>query len=1106
MTRILCLWPLDTTYSLAADVERLFTRSCDAEHARHFTSRTGALEYGAPGVAVSRLFRDLVPLMDPAPALHCFIVVPLYDARCVEAVRSLAGDIDACPMPVTLCVIGLREWLRDAVGDSQVCDPREDEGCMARIAEISDVVESVSAPSNFTVLDDFLASGAPVRFTRESLARFMAEFFRVVVDNYTDIYTASVYQQSGLITGLGFASIEFPRREFVQFLMRKAFAAALEQADLSDTSVDLATANAEAARILDGFSEYFERFYNEKVVHQQRLGVDVKKICSDISNNLKADTQTLYDRFCSHIYRADAGSLPQRRATLALILGQDDPALHGMSSGFEGIFDDAFSQPLKVFIDASRSLAGYMSQTLPVRGKYQALRLPPIGKDDKGKPIPNPENKLPFDPLPDLRALRQLIIELTGSIRRNEERLGELRQSMELRNNSENLHHGGNNPDTHRGRNTVAEVSLEVKYSPSPELQPAPSVDLRSFFGPVLSQGEMPACSSFASIALYEALANRHIPAGKEKIKLSEAYLFYHTPERTKGSNFRDQFELMARLGSCPAGMYPYSEESLRNEPSPEATTAALDHRLLSAREIPLTRTDNRFNDIEANHRIITSALAEGFPVGISLRIPKDFGSDGPYINRPSQELIESPGGLSNHAMVVVGYVESDKFYILRNSWGKKFGEDGYCYVSAAYIDDPALNNFCCIVDSCTDSTAAEPQSEENLPTVTRLYDSQELIDYHSLLNTIEWSRLRLQDLTARFDVLYGYFRDLIDTLSMSTTRRELTSVAKDGARSALSYARNTEQNLRGEMSGHMSAVAIRFAKSAAAAITGAGLLTFLLCYLGLDLSPASCAWITLASVVGSIAFALSFYYGYLRKRKRRDYFDRINECASGAGAIERLMSTIDLEFFAAGEVIEMLKDVRMQLYKTYSCLRSFCNRLKEWQAEYAAQTHRLETGSDPKFRILGDRALLESFFNSEVSNIVGTFDFMAAFSDYLADTRRLPEIRRELEEKAMKVVSPSLDSYSISDHILGNQYPYLPSLDIQSLLMEFNQLARPMLRSIGAPAEETRIIIAAHRDRPKWAERLRAHLSHRLHFLQADSKDTLTIVSLIFLPRENLL
>ena len=55
-------------------------------------------------------------------------------------------------------------------------------------------------------------------------------------------------------------------------------------------------------------------------------------------------------------------------------------------------------------------------------------------------------------------------------------------------------------------------------------------------------------------------------------------------------------------------------------------------------------------------------------------------------------------GEWGNHAMVLCGYSEDEKIFIVRNSWGTKFGDRGYCYIPYSYISDPQLLNVACII------------------------------------------------------------------------------------------------------------------------------------------------------------------------------------------------------------------------------------------------------------------------------------------------------------------------------------------------------------------------------------------------------------------------
>jgi hypothetical protein len=80
--------------------------------------------------------------------------------------------------------------------------------------------------------------------------------------------------------------------------------------------------------------------------------------------------------------------------------------------------------------------------------------------------------------------------------------------------------------------------------------------------------------------------------------------------------------------------------------------------------------------------------LAEGYPFVFGMEIFKAFedtGSDG-VVATPSDGAKDSCGG---HAMLCVGYSDQDQVFVVRNSWGPKWGDGGYCYVPYDYLANP---------------------------------------------------------------------------------------------------------------------------------------------------------------------------------------------------------------------------------------------------------------------------------------------------------------------------------------------------------------------------------------------------------------------------------
>ena len=177
MTRILCVWPDPATAALSGAVEQHVVTLLHGER-NAYTSVTGPLEAGnVPGGAVSALYRTTVDMADASPMLHLFVVIPLYRAEALDELRVLAKEIAASPMPVSLCVVGLRGWLRVAVEDSSgsVSEPADAEE-RERVREASEIVKTLTVPATLCVVEDFLANRAPVKFKHSTLSDFLAKF------------------------------------------------------------------------------------------------------------------------------------------------------------------------------------------------------------------------------------------------------------------------------------------------------------------------------------------------------------------------------------------------------------------------------------------------------------------------------------------------------------------------------------------------------------------------------------------------------------------------------------------------------------------------------------------------------------------------------------------------------------------------------------------------------------------------------------------------------------------------------------------------------------------------------------------------------------------
>jgi hypothetical protein len=85
------------------------------------------------------------------------------------------------------------------------------------------------------------------------------------------------------------------------------------------------------------------------------------------------------------------------------------------------------------------------------------------------------------------------------------------------------------------------------------------------------------------------------------------------------------------------------------------------------------------------------TCLAEGYPFVFGTKIYKQFEKDGHH------GRISMPSGkdLGGHAMLACGYSDQDQVFVVRNSWGSDWGDNGYCYIPYDYLSDSEQTHDC---------------------------------------------------------------------------------------------------------------------------------------------------------------------------------------------------------------------------------------------------------------------------------------------------------------------------------------------------------------------------------------------------------------------------
>ena len=225
------------------------------------------------------------------------------------------------------------------------------------------------------------------------------------------------------------------------------------------------------------------------------------------------------------------------------------------------------------------------------------------------------------------------------------------------------------------------------------ELKTLPkSVDLREtgFFSPVETQGDISSCTAQSVIGIVEYLM---LAGGCRDYDMSRMFLYKVTRrllgwEGDPGAYIRSTIKAMSLFGIPPETEWPYERDLLNTEPDAYHYAYAQNFKALK-----YARVDTPGQAHSETLTLIKKTLADGFPMAFGFPVYDSIGNvtrQNPVIPFPSA-MDKLQGG---HAVIAVGYDDSRKCLILRNSWGGGWGEAGYAYLPYKFVEEGLANDF----------------------------------------------------------------------------------------------------------------------------------------------------------------------------------------------------------------------------------------------------------------------------------------------------------------------------------------------------------------------------------------------------------------------------
>ena len=213
-------------------------------------------------------------------------------------------------------------------------------------------------------------------------------------------------------------------------------------------------------------------------------------------------------------------------------------------------------------------------------------------------------------------------------------------------------------------------------------------LDLRPFCPPVDNQGNAEDCVADSTTSGMEFCEIRN---GFTFVKKSRLFLYYNARLQTKttdqnvGTYIRLAFSTLTSLGTCTEATWAYDLNNIFIRPSWSAYQEAYANKTKNFYRIGSTGGGALIDDIR-------SALQAQHPVVFGMTVDQDYmtlGSDG-IIAMPQPTRV----GAGGHAQLIVGYDDNMCRWIVKNSWGRNWGDNGYAYVPWAYLDVSGANDL----------------------------------------------------------------------------------------------------------------------------------------------------------------------------------------------------------------------------------------------------------------------------------------------------------------------------------------------------------------------------------------------------------------------------
>jgi len=863
--------------------------------------------------------------------------------------------------------------------------------------------------SNFICLQNKRVDGIALNLDQKTFIKVIGEFIQVYGEHYQSIFSRIRINESH-VTGLGLSEYYFDKYYFVNYLISKVY---LSIMDREGVNASVADVNKLANQVNGVLNERFgsninllSHFWSEYIEKEINRGTPFNEIAEKAAPQIDSFIDDLGNRLQS-FFTDQSYSLPEKRAALASLIGEDDELFVGQIYNQNvPTFDDCESEPVDYFVQLNNHLMTGGDKELET---YACIK---NEADRTGKVHLN---------LKEIKNLKNKIRHSTQTIRDLKSKMKKISDSVKKDEIAEKVLIEGNNLCIGERKfrlivKPIEEQLLEVTYTPK-DILPG-EFDLRENFPSVKNQGSVGACSAFATVGVFEYIA--HVKEVTRSYSESFVYFmarsFDRSNDKDAGSSIYNSIRALSEFGVCEKKVWD-SLSGYSIEPDINAKDKAIENKVLEAANV-----QHRLHDIK-------SAVADGYPVCFGLKIFESFGKPTRgFVTSPNEEDLKQDAGY--HSMIICGYSDKNRVFIVRNSWGKEFGDNGYCYIPYSYIENPRFFTQAFIIKEISVGSFFKIPEKS----VVNFDTTDKLIEYAIYRNLIFEEKNDLRNYGIEYEYYRKKFIQITSELNRISSRQQLVEgesiylnkKLEEAIKEKSSRIREKDEALSSIQ--HYAAKVFNLSLFMIGAISLIILLAFALLYFW-DVFKSAYLWYGIVFISGlSIFLPLWKHIRNLKYRKVTNLWnEKIAVIDEKLNEIKQEKKLLPLRSNIAGQLHSKIFTLKQELLDKHKIMKSYVGNLREWYQNELENANSQTPALKFPFLNVIENAALDSFFDSKVEEVTSDLRLSDFIEKYELTEKGIIQFKIDLRLKVQSQLHDYINNFNFFNYVTAQlNFPYL--------------------------------------------------------------------------------